>query len=168
MLRGLHGLGLDEECALEAVTAGIVARHRQHRSHVFLLALHIGIQQTHISLASTPEDIAGAAQLNGGIDGVLDLHNGTCHDVEVRVRTGTVHVTLVAKNIGGPPEQLDAGLCLFLLQVGHDLLEVVLVFLDARNLGHEIYVVEAIVLNAQLLHEFKACIGLVLGSLQGI
>ena len=168
VLGGLHRLGLDEEGALEALLAGVVARHSQHGGHVFLLTLHVGVEQRHVAFAAAPEDVGGAAQLDGGVDGVLDLHDGAGHNVEVGVGGGAVHVALVAEHVGGAPQQLDARLGLLLLEIGHDFLQVLLVGLHVGRFGHEVHVVEAVVFDAELLHDFEAGVSLVFGGLQGI
>ena len=129
---------------------------------MLLLALHIGVEEAHIALTSTPEHVAVTAELDGGVDGVLDLQHCACSHVEIRVGGCTVHIALVAEYIGCTPEKLDAGLGLLLLCVSNDLLEVCLVLLRARGLVNEVGVVEAVVLDAELLHDLEACIHLVL------
>ena len=98
----------------------------------------------------------------------LDLHGGTGYDVEVGVRGSAVHIALVAEDIGRAPQQFDTRLLLFLFQVGYDFLQIGFVFLDGVGLGTEVHVVEAVVLDTHLLHEFKTGVHLVLGSLHGI
>ena len=168
VLCGLHRLRLDEESALEAFAAGIVAGHRQHRCHVFLFTLHVGVQQAHVALAAAPEDVVRAAQLDGCIDGILDLDDGASHYVEVGIRACAVHVALIAKDVGCAPQQLDASLCLLLLQVGNDLLQVLLVRLHVGCLCNEVDIMEAIILDAQLLHDLEAGIRFVLCGLDGV
>ena len=168
VLGGLHGLRFYEEGALEAFCSGIVAGSAQHGGQVFLLTLLVGIQQGHVAFATAPEDIACAAQLDGGVDGVLYLHNCAGYYVEVGIRGGAVHVALVAEDVGRAPEQLDVGELLHLLEgiVGNDL-HALFVFLDGGTLLDEVHVVEAEVVNAQLVHQLEACIHLVLGPLDG-
>ena len=168
MLGRLHRLRFHEEGALETAGTSIVTGHAQHRGQVFLLTFLVGVEQAHVSLATAPEDVVRSAQLDGGVNGVLDLHGGMGYDVEVGIRGGAVHVALVAEDIGRPPQQFDARLLLFLFQVGYDFLQIGFVFLDGVGLGTEVHVVEAIVLDAHLLHELKARVHLVLGSLHGI
>ena len=88
-------------------------------------------------------------------------------DIEVGVGAGAVHVTLVAEHIGRAPEQLDTGLGLLLLEVGDDLLEIRLILLDGRRLIHQVHIVEAVITYAQLLHDLKTGVHLVLGPLDG-
>ena len=166
VLGGFHGLGLDEEGASESLGAGIVACLGKHHGQVFLLAFLVSIEQTHVSLASAPEDVVLATQFDGCVDSVLNLHRRACHHIKVGVGSRTVHVALVSKHVGRAPQEFDARLLLFLLGIGHHLLKVGLVLLDAAALAHEVHVVEAVVADTYLLHELEARVHLVLGSLQ--
>ena len=168
MFGGLHRLGLDEESSLETLCTSIVASHGQHGCHVLLFTLHIGVQEAHITLATTPEDIVGTAQLDGSIDGILNLHNGTGYNIEVGIGACAIHVALVTKDVGCAPKQLDTSLGLLLLQIGDNLLQVFLVLLNGSCFSNEVNVVEAIVVDAELLHDFEAGIGLVFSCFNGI
>ncbi len=130
VLGGLHGLGLDQECAREALAACVVACHGQHCGEMLLLTLLVGVEQAHVAFASAPEHVVAAAELYRGVDGVLDLHRRACHHVEVRVGGGAVHVAPVAEHVCRAPEVLDVRALHLALDVCHDLLDVFLVFLD--------------------------------------
>ena len=101
MLCRLHRLRLDQEGTLEAILAAIVTCHRQHHRQVILLTLHVGVQQAHIALTATPEDVVLSTQRDTSVDGVLDLRSGASHSGEIGIRSGTIHVTLVAKHVSG-------------------------------------------------------------------
>ena len=167
VLGRLHGLGFDEEGAGEPLGAGIVACSGKHLSQMFLLTLHIGVEQAHITLASTPEHVILTTQFDGGVDGVLDLHGSASHYIEVGIGGSTVHIALVAEYVGSTPEQTDVvgGSHLFERIVGNGL-HVGLVFVDIVGGVDEVHIVEAEIVDAQLLHDFKACVHLVLGALQ--
>lgn len=166
VLHRLHGFRLDKERSLETLRTGVVARHAQHRGHVLLLALHVGVQQRHVALAAAPEDVAVAAQLDRRVDGVLDLQHRACRSVEIGIRRGAVHVAGVPEDVGRTPQQLDARLGLLLLGVGDNLLQILFVLLGRGGFVHQVHVVEAVVLDAHLLHELEAGIHLRLGTLQ--
>ena len=155
VLHRLHRFGFDQEVALEPLRAGVVAGHAQHGGHVLLFALHVGVEQRHVAFAAAPEDVVLAAQFDRGVDGVLDLQHGAGRGVEVGVGRCAVHVAGVAEDIGRAPQQFDAGFGLFLLGVGYDLPEVLFVLFGRRGFVHEVYVVETIVLDADLPHEFE-------------
>ena len=130
VLGGLHRLGLDEEGALEALGAGVVASRGEHLGEVVLLTLHLGVEEGVVAFTAAPEHITGTAELDGGVDGVLDLESGAGDDVELRVRGGAVHVALVAEHIGSAPEELDAGSFLLLEQIVGDIFQAGLVLSD--------------------------------------
>ncbi len=168
VLGRLHGLGLDKERAGEALGAGVVTGGSQHTCKVVLLTLHLGVQQAHVALAAAPENVVAAAKLDRGVDGGLDLNASTRHDVEVGVRSGAVHVALVAENVGCAPKKLDAGLAHTLKRVVRDGRHTRLVLGDCRALVHKVYVVEAEILDTKLTHYLEAGVKLVLGTLQGV
>ena len=165
VLHRLHGLRLNEERTLESLAAGIVARHAQHGGHVLLLTLHVGVEQRHVALAAAPEDITVAAQFDRGVESVLDLQHCTGRSVEIGIGRRPVHVTRVSEDIGRTPQQADTGLGLLLLGIGDHLLEVLLILLGRGSLVHEVYVMEAVILDTHLLHEFETGIHLGLGTL---
>ena len=135
---------------------------------MLLLTLHVGVEEAHVALAAAPEDVALAAELDGGVHGVLDLDHGAGCDVEIRVGGGAVHVALVTEDVGGAPKELDAGLGLLLLEVSDDLLEIGLILLDGGGLVDEVYIVEAIVSDTELLHDLETGVDFLLGLCNGI
>ena len=135
---------------------------------MLLFALLIGVEQAHVAFAAAPEHVVGAAELDGGVDGVFDLHGSAGHHVEVGIGGSTVHVTLVAEHVGRAPKQLHAGFLHLHLGIVGDGLHAGLIFCDGVALGHEVDVVEAEIFDAELVHDFKACIHLVFGALHGI
>ena len=73
----------------------------------------------------------------------------------------------MAEYVGSTPQQFDAGFCLFLLGIRYDFLQVGFVFFNGLGFFAEVYIVEAVVFDTHFLHDFKACVHLVLGALQG-
>ena len=65
---------------------------------------------------------------------------------------------------GGAPEVLDAGLLLLLHQVVGDVLHAGLVLGDVLAVLHQVDVMEAIILDTQLLHDLEAGVRLGLGT----
>src|SRR5690606_12767867 len=61
VFRWLTRFGLNKECTLKALLAGIVFGHMEETGKVFLLTLHICIQKGHISFASAPKNIVLSA-----------------------------------------------------------------------------------------------------------
>ena len=168
VLGRFHRFRLDEERAFEAFGAGIVAGCLQHLCQMFLFTLHVGVQQAHVAFAPAPKHVVRAAQFDGGIDGVLDLHGCACHHVEIRVGGRTVHIAFVSEYVGRAPKVLDTRSLHLFLDISHDGLHVGFIFLDGIAFGDEVHVVEAEIFDTQFLHDFKTGIGLLLGDGQGI
>ena len=116
VLGRLFGLGLDVELALEADFLGVVDGHVQELGEVVELALHVGVPEVLITFAAAPEDVAGAVELLGDFERFLHLRRGVGKDVGVAAGGRAVHVARVAEQIGGAPEQLDAGALLLFLE----------------------------------------------------
>ncbi|KAF5039983.1 hypothetical protein DSECCO2_538210 [anaerobic digester metagenome] len=57
VLGRFHRLGFDKEGSLESDAASIVPGHGQEACKMLLLALHIGVEQAHITLTTTPEHV---------------------------------------------------------------------------------------------------------------
>ena len=160
MLGGLLGLGLDIEVPLEAVGAAIVAGHGEEAGQVVQLQPHVGVEQGLIALAAAPEHIAGGAQLNGGVDTGLYLGGGHGKHVGAAGGGGPRHKLLVAKIVGGNPQAFLVVLLLELLQVGHHETEVFQALPHRGPLGRHIHVMEAVVVQVQLIHQAESKVGL--------
>ncbi len=168
VLARLHRLGLDQERALEALRAGVVARHRQEAGKVLLLALLVGVQQAHVAFAAAPEHVVLAPKGDGGVYRSLNLYGCARQNVEVGVSGCAVHVAGVAEHVGRAPKVLDAGGGHLLLKIRHDGVHAGLVLLDGRTFVYKVHVVEAEILDAELLHDFETGVGLGLGTFHGV
>ena len=163
----LHRLGLDKEGALEALGAGIVTGSGEHFCKMVFLTLHLGVQEAGIALAAAPENVVCSTKLDGCVDGVLDLDCSACNNVEIGVGGSAVHITLVAKDIGGTPQEFDIGTLHLLGNIVRDFLHAGLIFLDGSTLLYKVYIVETEVLYSKLLHNLEAGVYLILCTLNG-
>ena len=168
VLGGLLGLGLDVEVTGEALGAAVVAGQGQELAQVVQLQGHIGVDEGIVALAAAPEDVAGSAQLDSGVDACLDLAGGDGVDVSGGGGSGTGHEHLVAEHIGSHPQGLDTGGVLLLQQVVGDDLQILDGLGQGLALGSHVHVVEAVVLDAQLLHEVEGEVYLGLGQLHAV
>ncbi len=168
VLGGFHGLGLDEECALEALGACVVACHGEHHGQVFLFTLLVGVEEAHIAFAAAPEYVVAAAERDGGVDGVLDLYGCACHNVEVGIGGGAVHVAAVAEYVGCAPQVLDAGRGHLFLQVSNDFFHAGFIVVYVAEVADKVGVVEAEVFDAEFLHHLEAGVGFLLGYGHGV
>src|SRR5690606_4916043 len=108
VLGGLARLRFNEKCSFKALATGIVARTMQHPGKMFLLALHIGIEQGHVSLTAAPEYVVFTAKGDGRIQRRLDLSTGVRHCSEIGVGGRAIHVAFVGKEVCRAPQQFYA------------------------------------------------------------
>ena len=163
VLGRLLGLGLDVERAGEADLLLVVDGHVQEAGEVVELAFHVGVEQGRVAFAAAPEGVAGAAQFVGDFHGLLDLRGGEGEDVEIGAGGRPVHVAGIGEEVGGAPEQLDAGPCLFVLEDLDDLVEVGVAFLEVVAFGGDVAIVKGVEGRAELLEELEGDLGLALG-----
>ena len=120
MLRGFAGLGLEVELTCKANLLGVVDGHVHELCEVTHFSFHVRIPQALIAFAATPEHIALAAQAVRHIQRFLHLRCGEGKHIGLRARRRTVHVARMAKQVGCPPEELDAACILMPLErLGH-------------------------------------------------
>ena len=155
MFSRLLGLRLDVEVTREAVGAAVVAGQGQELTEIVQLQSHVGVDEGIVALAAAPEDVAGSAQLDGGVNACLDLTGGDGVHVGGGGGSRARHEHLVTEHIGGDPQGLDARSVLLLQQVvGHDL-QIPHGLGQSLTLGSHVHVVEAVELDTQLLHEVE-------------
>ena len=121
------------------------------------------LQQGRVAFAAAPEGVARAAEFVGDLHRLLHLGRGEGEDVEVGAGGRAVHVAGVGEEVGGAPEQLDAGPVLLVLEDLDDLVEVGVALLERRALGGDVAVVEGVERGAELLDELEGDLGPVLG-----
>jgi hypothetical protein len=148
VLGWLARLGLNEEGSFEAVAAGIVFCRVQEARQVLLFPLHIGVQQAHIALAATPENIILTTQLDGGIQCCLYLRACMCEDVEIRISGSAVHIARVRKQVGRAPKELYAGIGLLLLGIIHDRLQPALILRNIIRIINNVHIMKAVIGNS--------------------
>ncbi len=168
VLHRLHRLGLDQEIALEADAASVVARQGEEARQVLLLAPHLRVVQARIPLATAPEHVVLPAQRHRRLQRRLDLHRRARHHVEIRVGRRAIHVARMREQIGRAPQQLDAGVGLTLLGDADHVLQIRLVLADGLRVRGQIHVVEAVIRNTEFGEKLERRIGLGLGPRQRV
>lgn len=154
MFGWLLRLGFNEVHTPEALFTTVVAGHRQKLGKVFFLTLHIGVEQAHISFASAPEYIVGAAEGDGGIDCIFDLHTRVSRGGKIGIGGRAIHIARIGEDVGRTPEELDAGGPLAGLHRWNQRSKALLDFEDG-TIANDIGVVEAIEGGAEFAREFK-------------
>lgn len=112
VLRGLTGLGLDEQLEVGADGLLVVHGHVQEAGQVVQLAPDVSVQDGLVALAAAPEHVVHTAQAVGHLHGLLHLGAGPREDVRVGGGRGALGVSPVREQVGGTPQQLDARLLL--------------------------------------------------------
>ena len=114
---GYRGFWFDQELAVKSNLAGIVNRHVEKAGHLFLLAMHVGVEQGFITFPTAPENIIGSAELFGCGNGVLHLSRRIGKNMGIGIRGGTVGIARMPEKIGRSPKKLDS--CFFLQSLGY-------------------------------------------------
>ena len=155
---GLTWLRLNVELSFEANLFFVVHGHVQQAGEVIQFPLHVGIQQSGIPLAASPERVAETSELMGYVHGFF--HLSRCIRKNIRIGTGarTLVVARMGKEAGSAPKQLDTGLFLKLAEVVRDHLQSVVALLQRAQFRRDIAVVEAVVINAQLARKFETSV----------
>src|SRR4029078_1432736 len=92
----------------------VVDRHVEELGQVLELALHVGVPQIVVAFAAAPKCVTTAPEFLGHFESLLYLSGSECKRLAVRARRSAVHIEAVNEEIGGAPEQADAGTLLLL------------------------------------------------------
>ena len=160
MLGRLLRLRLDQQNPLEADLVLVVDDQRQESPELLQLAGKIGVEQGLVSFAAAPQHVILAAELVRRIDGVLHLRGGVGEHVGIGIGRRARHVTRMAEEVGGAPQELDPGRAhLVREQVGH-LGEVASEFGEVRALRNDVLVVEGEEREAERRDHVEGDVGL--------
>ena len=91
--------------------------------------------------------------------GLFDLGPGKGEDVEIRAGGRPVHVPRIGEEVGGAPEQLDAGSRLFVLENLDDLIEMGVAFLEVLAFRSDVAIVKRVERNAEFFEELESGLG---------
>ena len=81
----------------------------QEPGELVALALEVGVEQRVVALAAAPQHVVGAAEPLRDLEHVLDLRGGVGEDLGVGVGRGAGRVARMREQVGGAPQQPDAG-----------------------------------------------------------
>ncbi|EAU65515.1 conserved hypothetical protein [Stigmatella aurantiaca DW4/3-1] len=164
MLGRLHGLGLDEDCPLEAELVLVLHHQVEEAPQLIDLALQVGVEQRVVTLAASPQHVIRTPEPMRGLERVTDLGSRMGEDLWIRIGRRTGHVPRVGEQVRRPPEQLHAGpLHHDLGFVEHDL-ERVLTRPKAPQFRRQVPIMEREEWHAQLLEELEGNAELLLGQ----
>ena len=164
----LLGLRLNVEIACVADRTGIVNGHSHKTSHIVLLKSHIGVEKSLIALTAAPENVALTAELYGCFNSLLDLSCSVSENISRGRCACAVHISGMIEALSCAPEKLLACFSLLLLEVINYLVELFIGLSKAAVLGRKVSVVEAVVINGELVHDLESCVCLCDSTLFGI
>ena len=165
MLGGLLGLGLDVEIAGIPDGPGVIHRQTHQAGHVVLFQRHVGVQQGLIPLAAAPEHVSLAAQAGGDFHRLLDLRRRESEHVGVGRGARPVHVPRIVEAVGRTPQHLFAALAHQLGQQVGDFVQPGVGFLQGGGLRGDVPIVEAEIIDVQLIHQLEGRVSL--GAVNG-
>ncbi len=152
---GFLGLGFDVELAREFDRLLVIDRQVQELGEVIEFAVQVRIEQRVITFATAPEGVAAATEVLGDFHGLLHLRRGVGEDLRIGIGRCARHVARVREQIGGAPQQFDAGVGLQLLGEFGDAVQIRVALTEVATFGSDIAIVEAPVIDTELGVEFK-------------
>jgi hypothetical protein len=155
MLGRLHGLGLDQQRALEADAVLVLGNQVEEACQLGALAAKVGVEQGVIALAPAPQHIVRATKAPGHLEHVLHLGRCIGEDLGVGVGGGACGVSRVAEQVGGAPQQADTGPLLESEGVVGEGVEVAPELRERGAIGGDVAVVEAVEGGAELGEELE-------------
>ena len=140
----------------------------KQRGEVVELAFHVGVEKRRVAFATAPERVAFATELERGVHRGFHLGGSVGENLRVRRSAGTLRITRVGEKAGGAPEKL---LVVCLLQVEKmvcDFFQRGGGFREIVELGSDVAVVEAIVVDVDLVEELEEDVGALEGVVHGV
>ena len=168
VLHRLLRLRLNIEISRESDASRIVYGHVHKAGHVVLFKSHIGVEKRLVAFAAAPENVTLTAKTNGDLDSLLDLRCGKCKNICARRRAGTAHITTVAEAVRRTPEELLIVLLHQVFKNVGDLVKALVGLFESLGFLRDVAVVEAEIINSELIHQLERGDCLVLSLLYGI
>ena len=158
--RRFLGLRLNQELGVQADFLRVVMAHVEELGHVLLLALHLGVPQVLVAFTAAPEHVVLGTKALGDLQGVLQLAAGVRVNVGERGGGGAGDEARVGEQGGGVPQQLDAGGLHVLFDLVDDLVQVLVGLAQGVAFRSDVAIMEAEVLDAELLEELEGVVDL--------
>ena len=155
VLGGLHRLGFDEELAPEPDPVLVLGDEMQELGELGALPSKVRVEEGVVPLPATPQDVVLAAEALGDLQHVLDLRGGEGEDLGIGIGGRARLVARVGEQVGGPPEQADAGPLLVAGGIVRQRVEVRTERREARAFRGDVPIVEAVVRDAELREELE-------------
>jgi hypothetical protein len=145
---------------LKADVVLVLDHERQEAAQLVELALHVGVEQRLVALASAPERIALPFQVVGELECVLHLRGGVGEDFGIGIGRRAGHVAPVAGEVGHAPQHAHAAIAHLAGDHLADAADVELRLAQRRPLGRDVEVVEGKEGHAQQREQLEGGLGL--------
>ena len=136
-------LGLNVELSRVADLFLVIDGHVKEASEVIEFTFHVGVPESGISLATTPEGVVLTTEFMGDFHCLLHLGGGMGIDIGIRAGGCAMKESRIAKEAGCAPEELDAGALLIFLQDGDNGIEIFVALSKGFSFGSHIPVRKA-------------------------
>ena len=155
VLGGLHRLRFDEQLAPEADPRLVLGDEVEEARQLVALAAEVRVQERVVALAAAPQDVVLATEPLCHLEHVLDLGRGEREHLGVGVRGRAGLVARMGEQVGGAPQEPDAGPLLVPGGVVGERIEVRTELRVRRALWRHVAVMEAVVGDADLGEELE-------------
>ena len=156
---GFAWLRLDVELTFEADFFRVVDGHVQQGGKVVEFTFHVGIEQGGVAFTTAPEGVAFAAEFECGIHGGFHLGCAVSENVRTRRSACTLSIAGMREQASGAPEEFFAVSLLQAFEVIGDFVECGIGCSEVVELGCDVAIVEAVVVNAGFVEEFEKHVG---------
>ena len=163
VLGGFARFGFDEDGALEADFVFVFDHHVHETPELVQLLADARVEQGFVTFAATPEHIVGTAEFQCGVHRFFDLQGGEGEDFRVGVGGRAAHEAPVAEQVGGAPQEFDAGVLLLPGQHIDHLVQIVDALARGRAFGGDIAVMKAVIRRAEFAEKLEGGVGLEFG-----
>ena len=133
----------------------MVHREVQELAEMIHRALKVGVEEGAVAFAAAPENVAGAVEGMGYLDGLFDLGGGVSENIGIAIRGRPLCKARMGKQAGRAPQQPHTRALLFLPEHLDDGIQVLVGFAEVPALGCHVTVVERVEGRAEFLEELE-------------
>ena len=161
-------LWLDVELSGEADFFRVVHGEVEKVREVIEFALHVGIEESRVTFAATPEGVAFAAELERAVHRGFHLCRPVGENISVRRGAGTMCEARMCEQTCGAPEEFFASGFLEIEEVVGNLFESRVGFCEVTEFGGDVAVVPAVIIDAGLIEKLEEYVGAFEGVIDGV
>ena len=129
MLCRFFWLRLNVKITCKADASAVINSHFHQICHIVLLFCHIRIEQSIVTLSTSPENIALTAEFNGNFKGFFNLRRRISKHLGIRRCSRTAHISWIIKAVRRAPKKFYARSFHFRFYNRNNFLKIVICFL---------------------------------------